>query len=236
MTLGAIIAISSALIWPFPDRLSAYVWRNWTIVPKERLAAVIGAEPADLVRIAAEMGLPDQGRIAPEWDTLGRKSVIRRNWNLVPRSQWTKLVPPDPRRHSNTGEADEYLKWHLGGGKSHELGRGPKLLFEMNDAQAARIREGECRQAVGAYRKVRTDWAEAGFWNDPHLGDPAFYKEVVVPYLRKLDAPAERVVRLEATAEDYAAYFQKYALEWSDLRIMINRKRQEYLEKRFFED
>lgn len=117
-----------------------------------------------------------------------------------------------------------------------ELGRGPKLVFEMNDAQAARIREGVCRQAVGAYRKVRTDWAEAGFWNDPHLGDPAFYKEVVVPYLRKLDAPAERVVRLEATAAEYAEYFGKYALEWSDLRIMINRKRAEYLENRFFAD
>ena len=123
----------------------------------------------------------------------------------------------------------------LGGGKSHELGRGARLVFRISDAEAAKIREGVCRQAVGAYKKVRTDWAETGFWDDPHLGDSGFYKSVVVPYLASLDAPAEKVFRLQASAADYAEYFEKYALEWSDIRIMINRKRAEYLENRFFE-
>ena len=31
---------------PFPDRLSAYVWRNWFVVPAERLAATVNATPA----------------------------------------------------------------------------------------------------------------------------------------------------------------------------------------------
>lgn len=55
MTLGAIIAVSSALIWPFPDRLSAYVWRNWTIVPKERLARDAGNDA--LMRVLASREL-----------------------------------------------------------------------------------------------------------------------------------------------------------------------------------
>jgi hypothetical protein len=29
---------------PFPDRMSAYVWRNWFCVPRSRLASVVGAE------------------------------------------------------------------------------------------------------------------------------------------------------------------------------------------------
>ena len=34
-----IAAMSMALsVWPFSDRMSAFVWRNWTIVPKERIA------------------------------------------------------------------------------------------------------------------------------------------------------------------------------------------------------
>lgn len=123
----------------------------------------------------------------------------------------------------------------LGGGKAHELGRGARLVFKIDAAEAAKIREGVCRQAVGAYKKVRTDWAETGFWDDPHIGDSGFYKSVVVPYLASLDAPAEKVLRLQASAADYAEYFEKYALEWSDIRIMINRKRAEYLENRFFE-
>lgn len=124
----------------------------------------------------------------------------------------------------------------LGGGKSHELGRGPRFVFKMDDAQAAKIREGVCRQAVGAYKKVREDWAETGFWDDPHLGDSAFYKEVVAPYLEKLDGPASKVVRLEATPADYAEFAEKYALEWSDLRMMINRKRADYLETKMFKE
>lgn len=124
----------------------------------------------------------------------------------------------------------------FGGGKSHELGRGPRFVFRMDDAQAAKVREGLCRQAVGAYKKVREDWAETGFWDDPHLGDSAFYSEVVAPYLAMLDVPASKVARLEATAADYSEFAAKYALEWSDLRIMINRKRAAYLEKRFFND
>ena len=28
---------------PFPDALSAYVWRNWPVVPVDRLADAIGA-------------------------------------------------------------------------------------------------------------------------------------------------------------------------------------------------
>jgi len=122
----------------------------------------------------------------------------------------------------------------LGGGKSHELGRGPRFVFQMDDAQTAKIREGVCRQAVGAYKKVREDWAETGFWDDPHLGDSAFYKDVVEPYLAELDIPASKVVRLEATSADYQEYAAKYALEWSDLRMMINRKRAAWLESRFF--
>jgi hypothetical protein len=37
----------------FPDRLHAYVWRNWTLVPAERLAAVVGAKPEDIDLLTA---------------------------------------------------------------------------------------------------------------------------------------------------------------------------------------
>ena len=32
---------------PFPDRTSAYVWRNWFVVPHTRLAAAVGASESD---------------------------------------------------------------------------------------------------------------------------------------------------------------------------------------------
>ena len=33
---------------PFPDALSAFVWRNWPVVDAERLAETIGAAKADV--------------------------------------------------------------------------------------------------------------------------------------------------------------------------------------------
>src|SRR5689334_11566659 len=41
----------------FPNRLHAYIWRNWHLVPAERLAKVVGAELSDILRIGKSMGL-----------------------------------------------------------------------------------------------------------------------------------------------------------------------------------
>ena len=32
----------------FPDRLHAFVWFNWPLVPVDRMAKVVGAEPGQL--------------------------------------------------------------------------------------------------------------------------------------------------------------------------------------------
>ncbi|MBQ9741034.1 MAG: hypothetical protein IJV91_08860 [Kiritimatiellae bacterium] len=52
---GRIPALSP---YPFPDRLTAYVWRNWGLVDASVLEATIGAPSGRLAKIAMEMGLP----------------------------------------------------------------------------------------------------------------------------------------------------------------------------------
>ena len=42
----------------FPDRLHAYVWRNWQLVPIDRLAKVVGAKSSDILHLGQSMGLP----------------------------------------------------------------------------------------------------------------------------------------------------------------------------------
>lgn len=78
--------------FPFPDRLTAYIWRNWTVVPKARLAAVVGASPEDLTAVAREMGLPPDPVVLPEWRTKGWITVLRRNWHLLPYDQLLELL------------------------------------------------------------------------------------------------------------------------------------------------
>src|SRR5450756_786263 len=47
----------------FPSRLHAFVWRNWPLVTPERMAQVVGAKKADILRLGRAMGLGDPPRI-----------------------------------------------------------------------------------------------------------------------------------------------------------------------------
>lgn len=69
--------------WPFPDRLTAFVWRNWGLVPSDRLAQTVGATADDVRAIAVEMGLPAAPDVLPDWRRRGYITVLRRNWHLL---------------------------------------------------------------------------------------------------------------------------------------------------------
>ena len=77
---------------PFPDRLSAFVWRNWFLVPVERLARTVGASAADLKTLAVEMGLPAEPKVLPDWHRRGYITVLRRNWHLLDYDQLLVLL------------------------------------------------------------------------------------------------------------------------------------------------
>src|SRR5438132_327536 len=76
----------------FPDRLHAYVWRNWSLVPTARLAKVIGAKPAEVLSIGKAMGLSDPPAISAMQHRRSYLTVIRRNWHLLPYSQLLELL------------------------------------------------------------------------------------------------------------------------------------------------
>jgi hypothetical protein len=42
----------------FPDRLHAFVWRNWEMVSLERMAEVLGTTPEKIRETGESMGLP----------------------------------------------------------------------------------------------------------------------------------------------------------------------------------
>ncbi|MBO7687162.1 MAG: hypothetical protein J6V72_12300, partial [Kiritimatiellae bacterium] len=103
---------------PFPDALSAYVWRNWPVVPVERLAAVIGASRADLEGVAAEMGLPvPQPAVSPLWHRKGYITVVRRNWHLLPYEQLLKVVDMTRAELAYSLTEDDFLFVKLGNTK-----------------------------------------------------------------------------------------------------------------------
>ena len=98
----------------FPDRLHAFVWRNWQLVPLERLAQVAGARPADLLRIGRAMGLAKPPRITADQQRRSYITVIKQNWHLLPYSQLLDLLGWQPEQMAFTLREDDFLYVKLG--------------------------------------------------------------------------------------------------------------------------
>lgn len=77
----------------FPHPQYAFVWRNWALVPKEKLAEVLSTSVKNVEDLATSMGLPARQSVEPEWATTrGYITVLRRNWHLLPYGQLTELL------------------------------------------------------------------------------------------------------------------------------------------------
>jgi hypothetical protein len=77
----------------FPSRIHAFVWRNWGLVPAERLALVLQTSVRNVRQTAADMGLKRRPETDPVWLTSkGYITVLRRNWHLLPYGQILQLL------------------------------------------------------------------------------------------------------------------------------------------------
>jgi len=98
----------------FPDQLHAFVWYNWPLVPVERMAKVVGAEPAQITELAKSMGLPEQAPISDAVKQRAFITVIRRNWHLLPYDQLLQLLDWTPDQLAYTLREDDFLYIKLG--------------------------------------------------------------------------------------------------------------------------
>jgi hypothetical protein len=98
----------------FPDRLHAFIWRNWSLVPSEKIAEVIGARREDVLRIGRAMGLPKPPRITREQQRRSYISVIKRNWHLLPYEQLLSLLDWTPEQMAFVLREDDFLYIKLG--------------------------------------------------------------------------------------------------------------------------
>jgi hypothetical protein len=108
-------AAPKALDFPhFPSRVHAFVWRNWQLVPAQRMAEVIGAQPEDVVRMGRTMGLSGPPEITPDQQKRSYITVIRRNWHLLPYDQMLKLLGWTADELAFTLREDDFLYIKLG--------------------------------------------------------------------------------------------------------------------------
>lgn len=102
----------------FPNRLYAFVFRNWTSVSAERLAKVVGATQSQIEGLADDMGLPGQKNISKCWESpKGYITVLRRNWHILNYSQMLTLLNIDAETLANRLLHDDFLFEKLGASK-----------------------------------------------------------------------------------------------------------------------
>lgn len=178
---------------PFPDRLGAYVWRNWNLVPLERLASVVKARPADIGQVAADLGLEPARPVLPEWRRKGYITILRRNWHLLDYDQLTKILDMTRAELAFSLAEDDFLWVKLGYVKP----KCEPLEWAAADASADR------RQAR---RRIAAILAEEGL--DPSAPEePRF---AFVSELARVDAsPAARAK--DASPFDFRLIFSYFA-------------------------
>ena len=98
----------------FSDRLQAFVWRNWTLVPVEKLASVVGAKREDIVQLGRAMGLPKPLPITRNQQRRSYITVLRRNWHLLPYEQLLTLLDWTPEEMAYVLREDDFLYVKLG--------------------------------------------------------------------------------------------------------------------------
>jgi hypothetical protein len=213
----------------FPSQLHAVIFRNWDIVPIERLARVLGTDARTLRRTGKAMGLPGPERILSEMQRRNVELVIRRNWELVPREQIEALLG------YTSQELEEFL------GKEIFL----RALLAAPPPGLTAVKYQEPTAVVAA----RVQWfaarlkkhlsAVAGSPVEPRMAftnelcqahDPADYIPGVKPQagdadLRKgwtLAMPGDASALMRDAAADFAAYCEK--VMGARLRIITSRK------------
>lgn len=133
----------------FPDRLHAFVWRNWALVPIQRLARVVGARREEIVRVGRSLGLGKPPRISREQQARSYLSVIRRNWHLLPYEQLLELLDWTPDQLAFTLREDDFLYVKLGNLKPHCAPLRYQEPAEPTAKRLARIREVLATQFPG---------------------------------------------------------------------------------------
>ncbi|MAE63292.1 MAG: hypothetical protein CMJ18_03395 [Phycisphaeraceae bacterium] len=133
-----------ALDFPhFPDRLHAFVFRNWHAVEPRRLADVCGATEAHVDAMARSMGLGEAMPFAVEHRPRSYITILRRNWHLLPYAQLLRLLDMSAAQMSRSLDEDDFLFHKLGLLKPE----CPPLRYEA-PTTAARARAEQIRRIV----------------------------------------------------------------------------------------
>ncbi|MEX2567415.1 MAG: hypothetical protein WD431_15835 [Cyclobacteriaceae bacterium] len=122
----------------FPNRLFAFVWRNWNLVSPEKMGETLGCQPEKILEIASAMGLDQVDVLPDQYKKQIYITLLRRNWHLLPYEQLLTLVDMEVRELEFALKEDDFLFYKFGNLKPNS----PKVTFHPpNERELARAQE-----------------------------------------------------------------------------------------------
>ncbi len=173
------------------------VWRNWELVPLERLAAVLGASPAQIRRLGRRMGLEGPPHVTDEVRKRSSITVIRRNWHLLPYEQLLELLGWTPDQLAYALREDDFLYVKLGNLKP----RCAPVRFSPSDA-AMQQRERALAEILRRELPAATNGAHEPLF--------AFVKDLATPSPSRQRTPTETPARPALSPRFCYSYFALY--------------------------
>lgn len=143
----------------FPSRMHAFIWRNWSLLPPAKLAAVLGTSAENVITTAGRMGLGDSNPLPPENLRRASLTIIKRNWHLLPYDQLLQLLDWTTEEMGFTLREDDFFFHKLGLLKP----KAKQLRWQEPNATQRR-RETEIAQLVEKHFASR----------EPTSGEPPF--------------------------------------------------------------
>lgn len=130
----------------FPNKGYAVIWRNWNLVPVERIAETLQCSSSDVEELGYSMGLPPLIEVPDTYEEQMYITVVRRNWHLLPYGQLLTLLNKTADELAIALKEDDFLYIKLGSLKPEcdSVIYTPPSVHE-------RARAGEIRQLVREY-------------------------------------------------------------------------------------
>lgn len=181
----------------FKDRLHAYIWFNWSLVPISTLAKTIQANESEIMEIGKRMGLPEPPEITNEQLERLHCTIIRRNWHLLPYEQIMQLLGWDKYQLAYTLREDDFLFIKLGSFKPQceplifQKPTPDQINYELNIAQKIKQYLGE----------------ELRCWGEPPLA-----------FIRDLSSPTNEnsIINNNCATAEIPKFCSSYFLQYGD--------------------
>ena len=97
----------------FPCKMQAFIFRNWNMVDKSRIADVLETTVENVEKEAKRMGLGRQGN-TEIWREKGYITILRSNWHLLPQKQLIRLLGWSEEKLALALKEDDFLGYKLG--------------------------------------------------------------------------------------------------------------------------